>query len=337
MKKIFPLTTFLLLFSVIAPKLLRQEIAVAYGLNEGYKYPTYMSVVSLLENAGPSTFYTVYLLVEPKNFLLESKQMFYHLRDIYVKCKIVIIEMDETKFGSARVDRYPMPTYYRLSLAQLLPTVNRVIYLDGDTMVLDDLSEMINLRMDDNIVLGFVDNSYRKAEPFGIKTFKYVTGGVLLMNLRKIRRENITQKFFEFMNLNSGKLSQEDQTVLNIVLHGRIDLIPPQFGCWNFVDEKALKYHNCYQNEKLGIKAYDEEELIKAWKNPSVVHFVRGKPWTKRDRHANVKSREKWWDYAKKTVEYKNILKFYSDNLKKSNLRNLKYKNVEMINDLEGE
>lgn len=303
--------TFIFLISIISPKLLRQNIPVSYSLDDNYKYPTLVSITSILENSSPSSFYTFYLLVDKKSFTESSKNLFYHLEDKYDKCKMTIIEMDETLLTKARVDRYPLPTYYRLALGELLPEVNRIIYLDGDTLIFKDLTEMINLRMNNNVVLGFVDDGYRKAEPFGIKTFKYVTGGVLLMNLRKIRRENITKKFFDFISYFGGRLIQEDQTVLNIVLHGRIDFLPPQFGCWDFLDEKAAKYHNSYQNNKNNIKAYDEKELINAWKNPTIVHYVRGKPWNKRHFMGNVVFHEKWWEYAKKTDEYKNILKFY--------------------------
>jgi hypothetical protein len=64
------------------------------------------------------------------------------------------------------------------------------IYLDGDTLVFSDLTEMINLEMNNNIILGFVDNSYKKAKQFGINTNKYITCGVILINLKKMRKEN---------------------------------------------------------------------------------------------------------------------------------------------------
>jgi hypothetical protein len=44
--------------------------------------------------------------------------------------------------------------------------------------------------MNNNIILGFVDNSYKKAKQFGIKTNKYITCGVILINLKKMRKEN---------------------------------------------------------------------------------------------------------------------------------------------------
>ena len=165
--------------------------------------------------------------------------------------------------------------------------------------------------MNNNIILGFVDNSYKKAEEFGIKTYKYIVAGVLLINLKKIRKENFTSKFFEFMDKNQDKLTQEDQTVINIVLHGRIGFLPPKFGIWNFVNKEAVLRHNNYGNENLGIKAYDEKEILKTWNIPSIIHYVRAKPWKVRTKHTHVQFHEDWWRYAQMTGEYKNIVTYY--------------------------
>ena len=53
--------------------------------------------------------------------------------------------------------------------------------------------------MKNNTILGFVDNSFYLTEEFGIKTYKYITTGVLLINLEKIRKEFITEKFLLFI------------------------------------------------------------------------------------------------------------------------------------------
>ena len=257
------LTIFLLIITPINNKLLNQKIGVAYGLDNKYTYPTLVSMISILENASRNTFYTFYLLVEKQLFKQENKAKLMHLEEKYDRCKVVFFELTNENLSNARVNRYPMAAYYRLLLADLIPDINRVIYLDGDTIVFTDLSEMINLEMKNNIMLGFVDNSYKQAEQFGIKTYKYVTSGVLLINLKKMRKEKFSEKFFDFINNNKKKLTQEDQTVINIVLHGRIDLLPPKFGIWNFVNRENLIDHNCYGNKNLNIKAYDEMKFLK--------------------------------------------------------------------------
>ena len=301
----------LLFVNQINSKLINQKIHIAYGLDNKYTYPTLVSMISILENSSIDTFYIFYLLVEKQSFKEENKKKLKHLEEKYDRCKIIIFELANENLTNARVNRYPMAAYYRLLLADLIPDVNRVIYLDGDTIIFTDLAEMINLEMNNNIILGFVDNSYEFSEKFGIKTYKYVTSGVLLINLKKMRKENISKKFIDFINDNKKNLVQEDQTVINIVLNGRIDLIPPKFGMWNFVKRDDLIKHNCYGNPKLNIKAYDETELFKAWKLPSILHFVRAKPWKKKTKYTHREFHEKWWKYAKISDEYENILKFY--------------------------
>ena len=298
------------IFSPIKNRLINQKISVAYGLDNKYTYPTLVSMISILENASRYTFYTFYLLVEKNIFKSQNKDKFMHLEEKYDRCKVNILELTNENLSNARTNRYPMAAYYRLLLAKLIPDLNRIIYLDGDTIIFTDLTEMINLEMNDNIMLGFVDNSFKNAEQFGIKTYKYVTSGVLLINLKKMRKENISQKFFDFIDNNKKKLTQEDQTVINIVLHGRIDLLPPKFGMWNFKNRESVLSHNYYGNKKLGVQAYNDEEILKGWELPSVLHYVRAKPWKRKTTFTHRFFHEKWWDYAKKSDEFENILKF---------------------------
>ena len=86
--------------------------------------------------------------------------------------------------------------------------------------------------MKNNTILGFVDNSFYLTEDFGFKTYKYITTGVLLIDLEKIRKEFVTEKFFLFIKKYKKELKQEDQTVINIVLNGKIGFLPKnmEFG-----------------------------------------------------------------------------------------------------------
>ena len=55
----------------------------------------------------------------------------------------------------------------------------------------------------------------------------------------------------------------------------------------------------------------DEKEILKAWNIPSIIHYVRAKPWKVRTKHTNVQFHEDWWRYAQMTEEYKNIVTYY--------------------------
>ena len=302
---------FLTLFHFSYNKLLNQKVAIAYGLNNQYTYPTIVSMTSILENSYSHTYYIFYLLVDKSTFKEENKKKLMNLEDKYERCEVYILEISRESIKNANTKRYPLAAYYRLLLSDLIPDLNRIIYLDGDTIIYTDLSEMYNLEMGNNVMLGFVDNSYQKAEEFGIRTYKYIVSGVLLINLKTIRRENISSKFFEFIDKYQDKLTQEDQTVINIVLHGRIDFLPPKYGIWNFNNKDAVIYHNNYENKNLGIKAYDEKEILNAWNLPSILHFVRAKPWKPRTKFTHNQFHDDWWEYAKLTDVYRNIISYY--------------------------
>jgi len=289
---------------------IKQRISVGYGLNNDYTYPTLVSMISILENSSNYTLYSFYLLVQKNIFKQENIEKFMHLEKKYNRCKINIIEVNGEILSNADTKDYPLESYFRLLFSKLIVDIDRIIYLDGDTLVFTDLTEMINLEMNNNIVLGFVDNSYKKAEIFGIKTLKYITSGVILIDLKKMREENIEPKFFEFIKNNKNNLYKDDQTIINIVLHGRIDLLPPKFGMWNFLNRGSVLKHNHYENRTLGIQAYNDEEILKAWNSPSIIHYVRAKPWKRKNYFTHIFFHEKWWEYAKKSDEYENILKF---------------------------
>ena len=86
---------------------------------------------------------------------------------------------------------YHIPTYYKLLLDKLLPFYNRIIQLNGDTITLRDLSEMINLNIKNNIKMGFIVDRYDYEKYFGIKTYKYINAAVLLINLLAMKNEMI--------------------------------------------------------------------------------------------------------------------------------------------------
>jgi len=97
-----------------------------------------------------------------------------NLEKKYQRCKVNILEISKDIIKNANTKRYPLSAYYRLLLSELIPDLNRIIYLDGDTLIYTDLTEMFNLKMGNNVMLGFVDNAYDKAKKFGIKTYKYI-------------------------------------------------------------------------------------------------------------------------------------------------------------------
>ena len=152
---------------------------------------------------------------------------------------------------------------------------------------------------------------YNYTKIYGIKTSKYITAGVLLINLNSMRKENITYKFMEFIQKNRNLLIQEDQTVINIVLHERIGILPPKYGLWSYSNIEDLLLHNHFQNYFKDLKCYNDDDLINAWRFPGIIHYVVNKPYLFNNYQLNETYIKFWLYYAKKTGEFDNIIKYF--------------------------
>ena len=275
------------------------RIACAYALDNSYVFPTLVAMTSLAENASKKTFYDIYVMIST-GFKDENKEI---LLSVEIKhkehCKIYFIDMAD-KFKKADTNqKITTPTYYRLELPSLLPDVNRIIWMDGDTAVFEDLTELITLNMKGNYIMGFLDSLPKAIGKFGIKDATVLCSGVLLLDLEALRKNNMSKKFDKFISENKGKINQHDQTVINVVCQGHTARLPPKYGMWDFDAEMHALMHNNRQRWRL---KYNKKEFIYAYYHPAILHYVWPKPFWKRMKRTNFSN--KWWDYAKKTDYY---------------------------------
>ena len=183
--------------------------------------------------------------------------------------------------------------YYKLELPSLLPYVNRIIWLDGDTAVFEDLTELITIDMKNNYIMGFLDSLPDAIKRFDINNATVLCSGVLLLDLNALRKNNMQKKMYKFIDDNLGKLNQHDQTVINVVCQNNTAPLPPKYGIWSFEEKKyALEFN---ERQRPWLK-YDEEEFIKAYYHPAILHYVYPKPFWKMKK--SVFNNE-WWEYAR--------------------------------------
>ena len=185
----------------------------------------YVSITSVLINAETKTHYNFYILV-PSDFSETTKKKIKQLQELNSNCSFSFINMKDTfKTANQTHEHVMYPTYYRLLIADLVPLCEKCIYLDSDTLVLKDLSEFYNQNIEAYYLAGV------KAAGYQINALQnqirlqlddvshYTNAGVLLMNLKKIRQDNLTQKFIELLENN---YLDQDQDILNVACYKKI-------------------------------------------------------------------------------------------------------------------
>ena len=115
--------------------------------------------------------------------------------------------------------------------------------------------------------------------------------------------------------LNYGKLIiQHDQTIINVVLQGRISPIPPKYGIWAGLNKSIGEKYLNLQPPKL---KYNKKEFFNALKHPAIVHYTLDKPFLGK----NSDFYFDWWNIARKTVYYNEIYFKYIIQNKKADLK----------------
>jgi lipopolysaccharide biosynthesis glycosyltransferase len=123
--------------------------------------------------------------------------------------------------------------YGRLFLPELMPEHDDVLYLDADVIVEIDVRDIVRANDDGGVVSAMKawdfahSHDAELASELGIPADdQYFHSGLLIMNLNGWRREDLTAKCVALGDRYPERLHSHDQTILNIVCHGRITPLP---------------------------------------------------------------------------------------------------------------
>lgn len=260
---------------VLAPH--QNCIPVALATDENYAMPTAVAITSILENAAGNTFYDFHILT-PVYFPSQTSRKIALIKYGYPNCNINFIGI-KASFDDAliRLSHITKPTYYRLLLGDLLPQYDKCIYLDSDTVVCTDLTEFFSTDLDGYYLGGIKDFDFndpsrnhdeRRRDTGLCIENNYINAGVLLMNLKAIRRDGMTEAFLS--EIKKEYLFQ-DQDILNITCLDKIKHLPVRYN--------LMSYAFSYPDRSPHL-VYSREELDDATSNPAIIHFAAHlKPW----------------------------------------------------------
>ena len=124
-------------------------------------------------------------------------------------------------------------------LPQLLPDVERLIYLDADTLATSDLTALWESDLAGNFLevvkdpgIGAEPRPTRKEDWWGYQLLgpvdgeQYFNAGVLLMDLHLFRQYSISLYFYQFVIETIMFYVLEDQDALNLFFHGAVAFLP---------------------------------------------------------------------------------------------------------------
>ena len=255
-------------------------IPVAFCPDNYYTSLTYTSMISILEKKNYYTYILFYLII-PSDFSQKNIQIIESLYEQFDYFNISFLKMDN-RYEKAYTNRYlTKNAFFRLSLGELLPRMNKIIYLDSDTICLKDLSNLYNLNFMGKLFIAKI-NTFKSFNNFTINT------GVLLLNLKGMRKKNVEKIAITLLNNGFKHPIFHDQAIINIYFKKYVGFLPPEYNNFAF----NLNTVQQYKKDSGGI--YDFDLLYFNFKFPSIIHY-RGDPKFK------TYNQEDWYYFARKS------------------------------------
>ena len=252
-----------------------EPIYVAFAADENYAQHLGVAMMSLLHNIASDV--SVNFTIIGDNLSAKSTSRLKHIASGN-NLSIDFPVQDFQNFKDLTVNRHlTRATYARLALPDIID-VDKVLYLDSDIIVRADISKLWEIDISEyysgSVLDTYVNGPYGQSriDPrLGLAAGEdYFNAGVLLLNLKKCRQDNVMKKAISF-KLQNPDSTYHDQDGLNAAMHGRWLPLNP---CWN-VQTSAFRL--CYNGKyRRNLPA----ETIEAVKNPAIVHFTSvAKPW----------------------------------------------------------
>lgn len=184
-----------------------------------------------------------------------------------------IIPANNKRYENLPTLRYGTAAYQRISLGEYLPdTVTKVIYLDCDILVLNDIKQLWAHHLG-NKTIGAVENLSPKAcKSLGFSRKDYFNSGVLVANLQLWRENDIYTQAVSFIKQHSSSLQYIDQCTLNHIFKDDWEKLPLSWNQQADIYGVLKKYSDgC---------GYSKEDMKQAIVDPDIVHFIgTQKPW----------------------------------------------------------
>jgi lipopolysaccharide biosynthesis glycosyltransferase len=284
-----------------------ENINIVVVSDDNYAQHLGVMLFSLLDNSKYNNLKNIYIIDDNISQINKTK-----LRNTVQQfgAKIIFKQINNEKYKNFKVSNHiSLATYYRISIPEIVDSsIKKVIYLDCDLIVKNDICELWQTDISDYCI-GAVEIP-KSDRPFHLGLpldSGYFNSGVMVINLEKWRKDNISDKVVDYLKENKEKILLWDQDGLNAILFYKWQQVHPK---WN-LQTKFFKINY----DKMNLK---DQEYLESIENPSIIHYTgSSKPWQYLNKHP---LKNEYYKYLKKTYwkkynpedkNLKNVIKIF--------------------------
>ena len=258
---------------------MRKTVHVAFITDKDYVLPTSVAIASLKKSKDAKSSYCIHVLCDgvrnsERYALMSLSGVNFKVETINVKRKPYFEQAEQ------KIKHVSHTAFFKFELPNLFPRIDKMLYLDGDVLAIRDVSALYDTDIDDYYAAVVKDMrpmlkySPPILEKLGCQHKAYFNSGMMLLNLKKMRDDAMTEKLVDY-RLN-GVNFFTDQDALNVCFDEKVKYLHP-YNNWvvtmdsDFVRAEVETYHGIS-----GLPVYPAQR----WKACTILH-VAGlkKPW----------------------------------------------------------
>ena len=243
-----------------------KTITIFYAVDDNYINLLKIALSSMIDNASKNYKYHVCIL--HTRLSNESRKIIRSIKrkNLLITFHNVTASMELLSKRINVRDYYTLTTYYRLILPKTFWTIDKALYLDCDIVVRGDISKLYEIDLGDNLVGAVPDASVQIFDEFITYVEKaleiphehYFNAGVLLMNLKAMRKINFEKKVENLVQKISFKVAQ-DQDLLNVICKDRVVYLDDS---WNTMPLGEKKDNPQLIHYNLILKPWKQDEVM---------------------------------------------------------------------------
>lgn len=254
----------------MAKPVISKEIPIFFAVDDGYCPFLAVALQSMLDNSSPENTYLIKILHTDISEENKKKIGKYERANVDIEFVDLNYYIKRVKDKLYTRDYYSATTYFRLFLPNLYPQYDKVLYLDSDIVILDDIAKLYNTDMGDNLVAAAPDDvvisnpifrDYAEKVVGVADCNRYFNAGVLLMNLHQLRRFKFQEKFTYILERIRFEVAQ-DQDYLNRLCKGRVKIVDRTWNRMPIPDPKIRTEDVRLVHYNLAFKPWHFEDIL---------------------------------------------------------------------------
>lgn len=281
-----------------------REIPIFFAIDDAYAPYLATALHSIASHISPDRKYraiVLYTQLSQEHFARLQAHSRSNFAIQFVPMEGGLESIQDRSSNRLRCDYFTLTIYFRLFIPVMFPQYDKGIYIDSDVVLNTDIAKLFDTDIGENLIGACNDSSIVEIPELvayvenavGVPMKEYINSGVLLMNLDKLRRAGIEERFLSLLNTYHFDSVAPDQDYINAMCNGKIHYLD---GAWD-----AMPNEN-------------HEPL----EHPCLIHYnLFAKPWC----YDHVQYEDFFWAHARESGYYQAILdnkRNYSDAQKSS-------------------